>query len=134
MKNKNLETPLHLVSKKGDLEICKLLIEKGALLNIYDINKKTPIHYAFDNNYKDLVNYFYEIFIETNTDKKSSYDLIKNKEISSLFRKYIKIKENNNKGKMFISNKTLQDINKKDNNKEQLVIQSSIDNKNKNHV
>ena len=133
LKNKNLETPLHLVSKKGDLEICKLLIEKGALLNIYDINKKTPIHYAFDNNYKDLVNYFYEIFIETNTDKKSSYDLIKNKEISSLFRKYIKIKENNNKGKMFISNKTLQDINKKDNNKEQLVIQSSIDNKNKNN-
>lgn len=131
LKNKNSETPLHLVSKKGNLEISKLLIEKGALLNIYDINKKTPIHYAFENNNKDLVNYFYEIFIETNTDEKSCYDLTKNKEISTLFENYLKTKEKNNIGKIFISNKNLQDANKKDNNKEQIIIQSLNDNKNR---
>ena len=92
-KNNNMETPLHLASSKGNIDICKILIENGALLNIYDINKKTPIHYACSNNYKELVNYFYEKFIETDTDEKICDNLTNNTEISLLFKNFLKKKE-----------------------------------------
>ena len=89
IKNNENQTPLHLASIKGNLDICKILIENGALFNLYDSYNKTPIHYACTNNFSDLVYYFYEVFIETDTDEKICDNLTNNKEIDSLFQNYL---------------------------------------------
>ena len=122
-KNKYLQTPLHLASKNGDLEICKILIENGALLNIYDKYKKTPIHYAISNNFTELINYFFDIFIETDTDEKSCYNLTSNKEITSLFKDYFK--KENSKLKL-IHDFNLNSENKKNKNDKQSTEENNI--------
>ena len=89
IKNNEKQTPLHIASIKGNKDICKILTENGALFNIYDSQSKTPIHYACLYNHKELLNYFYEIFIETGTDEKICDNLTNNKDIHSLFQKYL---------------------------------------------
>ena len=92
-KNNKNQTPLHLASMKGNLKICKLLVENGALLNVYDLENYTPIHYACYNNFTELINYFFEIYIEIDTDEKSRYNFSKNKDISTLFHNYLRNKK-----------------------------------------
>eukprot|EP01100_Stratorugosa_tubuloviscum_P015772 TRINITY_DN937_c0_g1_i9.p1 TRINITY_DN937_c0_g1~~TRINITY_DN937_c0_g1_i9.p1 ORF type:complete len:118 (-),score=31.88 TRINITY_DN937_c0_g1_i9:84-437(-) len=43
------ETPLRVAAKKGKIEICKLLIEKGA-----DINQGTPLYIAAQKGYIEI--------------------------------------------------------------------------------
>jgi ankyrin repeat protein len=40
------ETPLHIVAEKGDIELAKLLISKGADVNAGTITGTTPLYYA----------------------------------------------------------------------------------------
>ena len=89
IRNNDNQTPLHLASINDNIDICKILIENGALFDIYDSYKNTPIHYACINKHKELANYFYEIFIETDTDEKICDNLTNNKDIHSLFQKYL---------------------------------------------
>ena len=96
IKNNENQTPLHLASMKGDLEISKCLAENGALLNLYDFKNYTPIHYACYNNFTELINYFFEKYIEIDTDEKSSYNFSKNKDISTLFHNYFRKKNDTN--------------------------------------
>ena len=92
--------------------MCKILIENGALFNLYDSYNKTPIHYACTNNFSELVYYFYEVFIETDTDEKICDNLTNNKEIDSLFQNYL---SNHRDKKTHLSN--LENINKQLQNK-----------------
>ncbi len=50
-------TPLHLVCEKGNLEISKILIEKGASLEAINANGERPLHIAAKNLYSDLTAY-----------------------------------------------------------------------------
>lgn len=40
------QTPLYYASRRGHLEMCKLLIEKGANVTHLDTHNKTAIEYA----------------------------------------------------------------------------------------
>ena len=40
------ETPLHLVVRKGDIEMLKLLIANKAYVNLSNFAGETPLHYA----------------------------------------------------------------------------------------
>jgi ankyrin repeat protein len=46
LKNKQKETPLHLASKRGDVEVIKELLKFGASVNARDIYQNTPLHFA----------------------------------------------------------------------------------------
>jgi ankyrin repeat protein len=45
-KNKFNKTPLHIAAQKGHLEICQLLLERGAEINIRDRDLNTALHIA----------------------------------------------------------------------------------------
>jgi len=114
IKNNKNQTPLHFASMKGDLEICQFLVENGALLNIYDFKNYTPIHYACYNDFTELINYFFEKFIEIDTEEKSSYNFSKNKDISTLFHNYLKNKKHDI-NLLHFSESNYEDLNQKDN-------------------
>jgi ankyrin repeat protein len=48
-------TPLSIACQKGDYNIVKYLIEKGAAINMVDSNNKKAIDYAIENNYQDII-------------------------------------------------------------------------------
>lgn len=50
-------TPLILATLKGSLEICQMLIERGANVNHQNSNGHTPVKYAGSKNHKDLLVY-----------------------------------------------------------------------------
>ncbi|MHB9147119.1 MAG: ankyrin repeat domain-containing protein [Candidatus Amoebophilus sp.] len=50
----NGQTPLHLAAHKGHLEVARVLIAKGAHINVQDINRKTPLQLAILNNHAAL--------------------------------------------------------------------------------
>ncbi len=86
-----------MASKKGYIDICKILIENGAILNIYNSEKNSPLHYACMNNNIELVKYFLSKLPQAdakNIHDKKPIDLTKNKEIETLLQNYLKNKEN----------------------------------------
>ncbi|XP_030837316.1 uncharacterized protein LOC115922503 [Strongylocentrotus purpuratus] len=44
MGDRNEFTPLHIAGMKGDLDIVKVLLEEGALVDVTDANGQTPLH------------------------------------------------------------------------------------------
>ena len=48
-------SPLHIASRKGNLEICKILIENGADVNVVDNEGWTPLMRAITSKNSDLV-------------------------------------------------------------------------------
>ena len=116
-KNNDMQTPLHIAAKNNYLDICSILVENGAMLNIYDKYKKTPIHIAYENNCSELMKFFYDIFIETDTDEKICDNLTNNKEINSLFKNYFKKNNKDNSKKSEKSKETKHINNFKKSNK-----------------
>ena len=51
------ESLLHVATKSGHLSMVKLLLEKGAEINVQDESGNTPLHYASANGKKDVVKY-----------------------------------------------------------------------------
>lgn len=48
--------PLHLASKKSGPEVVTAMLNKGARVNIFDDEGRTPLHYAQDSNKLDNAN------------------------------------------------------------------------------
>lgn len=81
-KDKNGKTALFYAVLEHNIDLCNLLIEKGANPYIKDDRNLMPIHYAVLTNNYDIINLFYE------HNFKYSIDVIK-KEIEN-----IKIEDN----------------------------------------
>ena len=45
IKTNDKKTPLHFAAIYGYFDISKILIENGAIINVYDNEKNTPLHY-----------------------------------------------------------------------------------------
>jgi ankyrin repeat protein len=56
----NGQTPLHLAAQRGHLEVAKLLIKRGAQLNVQDNKHKTPLQLAILNNHTELEKFLLE--------------------------------------------------------------------------
>ena len=55
IRNKNGETPLHIVAGRSHLEAVKLLLDHGADPNAQNEKGETPLHYAAGHGYVDVV-------------------------------------------------------------------------------
>ncbi|XP_046901485.1 histone-lysine N-methyltransferase EHMT1 isoform X3 [Hypomesus transpacificus] len=57
METQNKRTPLHVAAEAGHQEICHLLVQAGANLNICDEDQRTPLMEACENNHLETVSY-----------------------------------------------------------------------------
>jgi len=55
IKNNLMQTPLHLATLYNKLDSVMLLLKAGAVLNIKDLNGKTPLDIAKENSYNDII-------------------------------------------------------------------------------
>ena len=52
-----MDTPLHGAMRSGNLAVVKLLVERGAGIDLQDSNKRTPLFWATVYAYEDIVRY-----------------------------------------------------------------------------
>ncbi|XP_034027154.1 histone-lysine N-methyltransferase EHMT1-like [Thalassophryne amazonica] len=57
MEGQNKRTPLHASAAEGHQEICHILVQAGANLDVYDEEQRTPLMVACQNNHLDTVKY-----------------------------------------------------------------------------
>jgi len=57
-KNKDFDTPLHIVARTGDVKIAKYLLEHRSDINAVDKRKETPLHLAIHYNNKRMIKFF----------------------------------------------------------------------------
>uniref|UniRef100_A0A665WF63 Euchromatic histone-lysine N-methyltransferase 1a n=1 Tax=Echeneis naucrates TaxID=173247 RepID=A0A665WF63_ECHNA len=57
MEGQNKRTPLHAAAAEGHHEICHMLVQAGANLDMFDEEQRTPLMVACENNHLDTVNY-----------------------------------------------------------------------------
>lgn len=88
------ESLLHVAAKNGHLSMLKLLLERGANINIQDESGNTALHYAASNGKKDVVKYLLDqhadvAIINTKEQKAIDYASIKGfNEIAALLLSY----------------------------------------------
>ncbi|KAM6984833.1 histone-lysine N-methyltransferase EHMT1 [Aplochiton taeniatus] len=57
MENQNKRTPLHVAAEAGHQEICHILVQAGANLDMCDEDQRTPLMEACENNHLETVSY-----------------------------------------------------------------------------
>ncbi|KAK2837107.1 hypothetical protein Q5P01_014319 [Channa striata] len=57
MEGQNNRTPLHAGASEGHHEICHMLVQAGANLDMFDEEQRTPLMAACENNHLDTVKY-----------------------------------------------------------------------------
>lgn len=57
MEGQNKRTPLHAAAAEGHHEICHMLVQAGANLDMFDDEQQTPLMVACENNHLDTVKY-----------------------------------------------------------------------------
>ncbi|KAM4608028.1 histone-lysine N-methyltransferase EHMT1-like isoform 1-T1 [Polymixia lowei] len=57
MESQNKCTPLHVAASEGHQEICHMLVQAGANLDMFDEEQRTPLMAACENNHLDTVKY-----------------------------------------------------------------------------
>ncbi|KAK2721539.1 hypothetical protein QYM36_003735, partial [Artemia franciscana] len=55
-----LQLALHLSSKKGNLDLCQILVSKGVYIDALDWTKRSPMFYAVFGNQNDMTNFLLE--------------------------------------------------------------------------
>uniref|UniRef100_A0A672SHS2 Histone-lysine N-methyltransferase EHMT1-like n=2 Tax=Sinocyclocheilus grahami TaxID=75366 RepID=A0A672SHS2_SINGR len=57
MESQNKRTPLHVAAEAGHQEVCHMLVQAGANLDMCDEDQRTPLMEACENNHLDTVRY-----------------------------------------------------------------------------
>ncbi|XP_069576175.1 histone-lysine N-methyltransferase EHMT1a isoform X1 [Brachyistius frenatus] len=57
MEGQNKRTPLHAAAAEGHQEVCHMLVQAGASLDMLDEEQRTPLMAACENNHLDTVKY-----------------------------------------------------------------------------
>ncbi|XP_070689889.1 histone-lysine N-methyltransferase EHMT1a isoform X2 [Pempheris klunzingeri] len=57
MEGQNKRTPLHAAAAEGHQEVCHMLVQAGANLDMFDEEQRTPLMAACENNHLDTVKY-----------------------------------------------------------------------------
>lgn len=55
VQNKNLESPLHRACGRGDTNMCLLLLQNGAIINVVDDGNMTPLHVLAATDYLETL-------------------------------------------------------------------------------
>uniref|UniRef100_A0A8C2KEX4 Euchromatic histone-lysine N-methyltransferase 1a n=1 Tax=Cyprinus carpio TaxID=7962 RepID=A0A8C2KEX4_CYPCA len=63
MDSEKRKTPLHCAAEEGHKEICHILLQAGANLDICDAEQRTPLMYACENNHLETVKYLLKAVI-----------------------------------------------------------------------
>ncbi|WP_457639682.1 ankyrin repeat domain-containing protein [Persephonella sp.] len=63
--------------EKGDLELVKKLISKGANVNAKDKGGNTPLHWVARNGHLEIVKYLISCGANKNWDVRTPYDVAK---------------------------------------------------------
>lgn len=91
--NAHKQTALHLAVQQGFFDITKKLIERGANINVLDDEKNNILHYCSQNDHIELLKYLLEksptyLILEKNIFGKAPKDLVKDKEIGTIFNQF----------------------------------------------
>uniref|UniRef100_A0A8C5G951 Euchromatic histone-lysine N-methyltransferase 1b n=1 Tax=Gouania willdenowi TaxID=441366 RepID=A0A8C5G951_GOUWI len=57
MESQNKRTPLHASAEAGYVDVCHMLVQAGANLDMYDDDQRTPLMEACENNHMEVVLY-----------------------------------------------------------------------------
>ncbi|KAL0163021.1 hypothetical protein M9458_042417, partial [Cirrhinus mrigala] len=57
MESQNKRTPLHVAAEAGHQEVCHMLVQAGANLDMCDEDQRTPLMEACENNHLETVRY-----------------------------------------------------------------------------
>jgi ankyrin repeat protein len=57
--NSNGDSAVHLAVRNADLEMCKVLLDKGASISHKNVRNQTPVGIAVKENFEELVLFFY---------------------------------------------------------------------------
>ncbi|XP_057215572.1 histone-lysine N-methyltransferase EHMT1 isoform X2 [Triplophysa rosa] len=57
MESQNKRTPLHVAAEAGHQEVCHMLVQAGANLDMCDADQRTPLMEACENNHLETVRY-----------------------------------------------------------------------------
>lgn len=71
-------TPLHIAAAWGRLEIVNLLLLSGANPGLRDINKMSPLDYAYEHDYNEITDLIKLFSVDQNEvlkQEKTSYNL-----------------------------------------------------------
>ena len=71
--NDSGETPLHIASKKGDLEIVKFLVEKGADVNVKGSGDRTPLMSSSEDGHLEIVKFLVNEGADVNAKDDGGY-------------------------------------------------------------
>ena len=52
-----MRTPLHCAAQNNHFDVVELLVNKGVLVNQKDIGNKTPLQYAKDKGFKNIIEF-----------------------------------------------------------------------------
>jgi ankyrin repeat protein len=55
MQNKYGQTPLHVASELGNMDLVQLLLDSGANVTVTNANGQTPLHLACAKGHTDVV-------------------------------------------------------------------------------
>jgi len=73
VKDDRNNTPLHLASQSGMMDMAKLLISCGAEINAKEINQNTPLHFAVKNGNMELARFFLQKDSDINARNKDGF-------------------------------------------------------------
>ena len=66
-------TPLHKAASNGQIDICKLLIEKGADIHATDHSQRTALHLAAYHGHPEIIKLFIDKGINANVQDNNGY-------------------------------------------------------------